>query len=138
METEFVLDLLVQKKMSNSRVRQNESLVGGGETGGLENAAADSARGFTRSGVSYAAPNVSDSRRPTKKTVRSTSERKTCTETDRMVHGSSSQFLGTSSSSRINSHTARRVSGAIYLEYMNNARKRVQSPKKGQKLVQTE
>ncbi len=92
----------------------------------------DSVRSTTRSGVSYATPNVSESRQPARKTAKVASKRKTGTETDRTVRGSRSQFSGTSSGFHANSHTSRRASGTIHLEYTNSARKRVQSPKKVQ------
>ncbi len=126
------LELLAQKKMSDGRTRQNGSLVGGGEAEELENATADSARSITRSGVSYAATNVSDSRKPARKTEKTASEWKTGTETDGAARGNRSQFLGTSSSSRANLHMTRRASGTIPLEYTNSARKTVQSQKRVQ------
>ncbi len=118
--------------MSNNRTRWNESLVGGsgGEAEGSENAAASLARGFTRSGVSYAATDDLGSKQSARTTGKSTSEWKTDAETDKTVHGSKSQFSGASSGSRTRPSTVKRATRAISLEYTNSARKRVQSPKR--------
>ncbi len=130
--------MLAQRKMSDGRTRQNGSLVGGGETEGNENAAADSARGLTNSGASYATPNVLDSRGLARKTVHLASGRKTDRETDRTVHGSRPKFSGASSGFQANSRTARRASGNISLEHTNSAKRRVQSPRKAQTKRQRE
>ncbi len=74
METKFVSGLLIRKKMSDDRTQQNGSLAGGSAMEGLENAAVGPARSITHSGLSYATPNVSDSRQPAKKTKRMASK----------------------------------------------------------------
>ncbi len=123
--------------MSNSWKQQNESLSGGNVMKGPGQAAAESARRLLHSGTSYAASDVLDSRQLARKTAKSASERKTCTETDRTVHGSGSQFLGTLSGSYANSRTARRANGVTPIMYTNSSRKRAQSPKSVPRQVQT-
>ncbi len=112
--------------MSNNRTQRNESLVGGGETGGPGNAAVGPARSTTRSGVSYAATDDLGSKQPVRMTEKSTSEWRTGAEMDKTVHGSKSQFSGASSSSRTRPNTAKRATGAMPLEYTNSTRKKLQ------------
>ncbi len=114
--------------MSGSRTQVNGSLVGGSTTEGMGNAAADTARGTTRSGASFAAMNISDSRLMAKKAVKPASKRKTNASTGRMMHRSSSQFIGMPTSSEANPPMARRASGVTPLMFTNSSRHRTQSP----------
>ncbi len=137
METEFVSGLPIRKKMSDSRTQANGSLVGGNAMEGTGNATADTVRGLTRSGLSFAAPNVSGSRQLARKTTKTMGEWKANTDINRTAHSSTPQFLGTQSGSYANPHTARRASGVTPLTYTNSSRKRVQSPESATRQVQT-
>ncbi len=128
MENVFVSDLFVQKKMSSRRAQEKKSLVGGSAAEGSGNAAAGIARSTTWSGVSFSTPNVSGSRVMAKKAVRMENERKTNASTERMEHGSTKQFLDSSSSSYVYPPMAGRAGGVTPLMFTNSSRRRSKSP----------
>ncbi len=104
---------------------------------GPGNAAVDPVRSTTCSGLSFATPNVSDSRQVARKTMRMMGEWKMNADTGRTVHGSTPQFLGTTSGSYTNPRMAKRPSSVTPLMYTNSSRRKPQSPKSAPRQVQT-